>query len=81
MTVTRKTCVETATNRMIDAPHQHGEEGLIRPKQFHFLMFHPEVFLFQFGETLAGAGQGHFDNTRTSVAPPDECELHRNANH
>lgn len=48
------------TYRMINTPHQNGEKRFVRPEQLHFLVFHPEMFLFQLGQALSTAGQRHF---------------------
>lgn len=36
--------------RVIDAPHKHAEQRLVRAEQLNLLMLHPEVFLLQLAE-------------------------------
>lgn len=36
--------------RVIDAPHKHAEQWLVRAEQLNLLVLHPEVLLLQLAE-------------------------------
>lgn len=41
------------TYRVINTPHKHTEQRLVRAEQLNLLMLHPKVFLFQLAKSAA----------------------------
>jgi hypothetical protein len=50
------------THRMIDPPHEDRQERFVGPKQFDFLVFYSEVFLFELGQPRRSR-QRHYRDT------------------